>query len=357
MDPRTARCKAEYEGKHYFTKDGQIEFVITNFNSAADVTIEFIPSGVIKKTNIGNINMGIPNPFGNSPICFDTIEHELVGNTYKTNQGYLIRIIAVESKSKVTYQFLDQFGYVGTTTIQNIRKGQIRNPFHMNEFGGYLGVGPYNGDQYKDIYNVWHSMLVRGTGARQKYVSEGYYNNTQYYINSAVCNEWRCYANFAAWYIDCISKLNPNFAYEIDKDLLYKYYKSYTNGVKLYSPVTCVLLPHDLNIQLTNYDRDGYDKNSIRVSIIEMTEYYYKNGAMSTNTYNAIKAQYYNDGTYRNYQYTTEQKKYFSDYYSYNNLPNAQPVFTRKSIDKSAHPIVDNKNYPTNNFLANSLSK
>lgn len=342
MDPRTLKSKSEYEGKHFFTKDGKEEFIITNLNSVADVTIKFIGSGLERKTSISNIKAGISNPFAKSCICFDTIEQELVGCIFKTNQGYHIKIIAAESKAKVTYQFIDQFGYVGCTTIQNIRNGQIRNPYHMNEFGGYFGVTPFSGDKYKDLYNVWHSMLVRGTGARQKYISEGYYNSTQYYDNSAVCNEWRCYAFFADWYMGSIARLNPNFAYELDKDLLYKYYKSYTNGIKLYSPVTCVLIPHDLNIQLTNYDRDGYDHNKIRISIIEMTEYYYKNNAMSNNTYEAIKVQYYNNGTKRTYYYTSEQKRYFSNYFSFNNLPDVQMPIRK--------PITDTMKKKSNNI-------
>ena len=37
MDPRTQRCKEKYEGKTYFTKDGKYEFVVKEFNSAADI--------------------------------------------------------------------------------------------------------------------------------------------------------------------------------------------------------------------------------------------------------------------------------------------------------------------------------
>ena len=55
MDPRTLRAKQEYEGKHFYTKDGEEEFVITNLNSVADVTVQFVNSGLIKHTNIGNI--------------------------------------------------------------------------------------------------------------------------------------------------------------------------------------------------------------------------------------------------------------------------------------------------------------
>ena len=68
MDPRTLRAKQEYEGKHFYTKDGKEEFVIINLNSVADVTVQFVNSGLIKHTNIGNIKMGLPNPFAHSCV-------------------------------------------------------------------------------------------------------------------------------------------------------------------------------------------------------------------------------------------------------------------------------------------------
>ena len=298
MDPRTLRAKQEYEGKHFYTNDGEEEFVITNLNSVADVTVKFINSGLIKHTNIGNIKMGLPNPFAHSCVAFDTIQHELLGNVYRTNQGYFVKIIKVDSKAKVYYQFLDEFGYIGCTTIQNIRKGQLRNPYHRNEFGGYLGEGPYTGNEFRDLYNLWHSMLVRGTGARDKYYSE-HYGEAQRYANCAVCNDWLNYSIFAAWYMGKIQLLNPNYAYEIDKDLLFPIYGKRTNGIKLYSPITCVLIPHDLNnkLQLTNVkkgfksgDNGSYQMGVINASseIKQAAEYYYKNNAISQQVYNVI---------------------------------------------------------------------
>ena len=162
-------------------------------------------------------------------------------------------------------------------------------------------------------------MLVRGTGARDKY-SE-HYGEAQRYANCAVCNEWLNYNNFAAWYMGKIQLLNPNYAYEIDKDLLFPIYGKRTNGIKLYSPITCVLIPHDLNIQFANYNKPNYNKDAIRTSIISMTEGYYKDGALDNNTYNAIKARYYNDGTARIYNSTAEDNKYYTEYHSINNSP------------------------------------
>ena len=130
--------------------------------------------------------------------------------------------------------------------------------------------------------------------------------------------------------------MNSKYAYEVDKDLLYHYYKKFTNGYKVYSPSTCVLIPHNLNIQLQNYDRPGYNKDHIRESIIDMTEKYYKDGAMTGNTYNAIRSQFYKEGSQRTYYFTKDQKEYFDNLYTRNNVPNnivkRKPIVKKKEI-------------------------
>lgn len=283
MDSRTERCKQEYEGKHYFTKNKEREFIITNYDAASSVDIEFIDSGYKKHTNMGNINMGLSDPFkGNSPIAFEDSIKALIGCYFKTKQGYLIRIIGGSTLKQMQYQFQDEFGYIGCTTIQNIRKGEIRNPYHKNEFGGYLGEGSFKGNDY--VYNIWHSLIVRGTGAKSKY---SYYRDSQLYQDCKICNEWLNYNIFAQWYTSNISKLNPNYSYEIDKDLLYPLYKNQSGGWKLYSPTTVVLIPHDLNLLLFNTKIENrYNQ------VLKTAEIYYKDNAISQKTYNAILSIY-----------------------------------------------------------------
>ena len=41
MDQRTERCIKEYLGKHFFTKDGKVEFEIIAVRSYGDVDIRY----------------------------------------------------------------------------------------------------------------------------------------------------------------------------------------------------------------------------------------------------------------------------------------------------------------------------
>ena len=304
LDPRTLRAKQQYEGKEFLCEDGVHKFIVEKFNSAHDIDILFPESEVRQKKQVDQIRKGkVRYPFINrngnlSPIYFEDPLASIIGITYRTNQGYHIKVISAKSFAQVTYQFQDQFGYIGTTTIQNIRKGEVRNPYHMNEFGGYLGEGPYTGN--KPLYRIWYNILIRATGNRYRYQC---FDKTQQYQNCKFCSEWKNYNSFAHWYSTSLSKLNSAFDYEVDKDLLYPAYKHLTEGYKLYSPATCVLIPHDLNILLINLNHciDSRDRRKAvsynrRQSIIEATEYYKSQNAISNKTYNAIRALYYDCG-------------------------------------------------------------
>lgn len=288
MDIRTERCKKEYEGKHYFTRDGKEEFVVINYNAASDIEIEFINSGFRKKTTLGNINNRLPNPFtSNSPIAFEDPLKAMIGCYFRTNQGYLIRIIGGTNLSNLSYQFQDEFGYIGQTTIRNIRKGEIRNPYHRNECGGYIGVGAYKASG--PLYKLWYSMISRGTGVKSKY--SGFDN---LYKDSMVCNEWLNFNMFADWYTKAISKKNPNYQYIIDKDLLFPLYKNQTNNIKLYSPTTVVLIPKDLSLNIFNLNSSIEKYNYCLHTILELSEKYKNDNAISSKCYNAIQSIYNN---------------------------------------------------------------
>lgn len=322
-DPRTIRARQEYEGKTFLTKDGKCEVHILKFNSGDDVVVEFNHSGLIKHVKMSNIRTGLANPFANSVVAFDTLEQEFVGNVYRTNSGFFIKIIAIQDKGHVTYQFMDEFGYIGTTTMQNIKKGQVRNPYERNKFGGYLGVGDYNGDAYDWLYNIWHNLIVRGTGGRATYYSKDFKCN-ELYENTMVCEEWLCYNTFAHWYITNISKMNPNYSYEIDKDILFPYYHTQTNDVKLYSPRTVVLIPHDLNVTIANISRHKLNGNSMGKDTLynleNLMNKYFNNGAISHKTYIALRYKYFKDVARPTIDlYDKNGKDYITSAYNINN--------------------------------------
>ena len=63
------------------------------------------------------------------------------------------------------------------------------------------------------------------------------------YIDCTVCPEWRYYGNFLDWF----SK-NYITGYHLDKDILIK-------GNKVYSPLTCVFVPQEINKLFNNSKR------------------------------------------------------------------------------------------------------
>lgn len=100
---------------------------------------------------------------------------------------------------------------------------------------GYRGYGIYKtreGNVKTKAYIKWGSMLTRCYS--EKYIK------SQNYINCTVCEEWKNYQNFAKWYYKNEYQLPNNEKLELDKDIKIK-------GNKIYSPDTCLLLPHILN--------------------------------------------------------------------------------------------------------------
>lgn len=307
IDPKTERFRKEYLGKHFFTTDGKVEFYISEANSYGDVKITFIPSGITRHTKVGNIKNGIGNPFavkGHSeltkPFIYEDPQLEFVGLRFKTNEGYWIQTIKYEGTSKVHYQFLDEFGYIGCTTMQNIRKGEVKNPFARNAVGGYIGIdNPYCGDEFAWLNNIWYSMLVRATGKRRDYkLTTNAYYNVEAYDNVAIDPRWFCYGTFANWYMDCASRINfdRKLEFQVDKDLLYPYYSQFTNGRKCYSPFTCVLIPKSINCGMAN-TKTFQSMDNMKRNI----ENAYMNGYIDQDIYYVFRRFYFKDPAYANY--------------------------------------------------------
>lgn len=284
-----AACKKLYEGKHYFTKNGKREFVVTEYRFYGDVDITFIPSGLKKNTKMGNILVGLPDPFEKSIVFFDTPQHEYEGCVYKNSLGQPYKIIKYQDYNHVTVKFLDDTGYEFTTTLQNVKKGEIKNPYSKNKLGGYLGEGNYCSNEFSNIYNIWHCILVRILDP------ELYNRNRQYttnaYENCGICNEWMCYNTFADWYYNETKDLNYNVPYNIDKDILYYKYKYNTNGCKYYSDKTCIIVPHDINVSFITFsDEDKRSElNDEKYNrFLDKVYMYYNMNAMSEKTKDLI---------------------------------------------------------------------
>ena len=164
-----------------------------------------------------------------------------VGTKHITNEGYEIEIVEKIDYNRRRIRF--ENGYEFTTNCSNINEGRIKNPYHPSVFGvGYLGGGDYRTNiNNKDTleYTVWHSMIKRC-----------YSNKCQEkrptYKGITVCEKWLNFQNFAKWYEDNYPKIH-NVKFSLDKDLLQEVIEN-----KIYSPTTCIFLPHNVNSFLAN---------------------------------------------------------------------------------------------------------
>ncbi len=300
VDPRTQRAKDQYEGMVLDTIDGTAKFEIVNFNSAADIEIHFLGTNLIlHKSQYQIFHSGISNPFiskregATCPLYFEDPYRKWMGTEFHTNQGYRVKIIDYKGTKAVTIQFQDEYGYIMTTNLENIQKGQVFNPYHRNELGAYIGVGPFTNQSKKDValYNKWKNMLQRALNT-EKYLA-AHNSITTAYDKCGIVDAWLCFNNFAIWYTTQLSVLNPNYSYEIDKDIKYFKYKVNTNRMKMYGPNYCVLMPHDLNVAITAIPRISDPSNAIFLANKYLSE-----NAIVKETYDLIfeAINYYNPG-------------------------------------------------------------
>lgn len=163
-----------------------------------------------------------------------------IGQIFSTKCGD-IRILE-EIPQKVNYnnrRFKIQF--VNTDVIKeaywgDIREGKVKN-YNQKDICGVacLGEGEFkSNDKY---YYIWKSIIHRcynpNSSSYSSYGAKGI----------RVCEEWLNYQNFRKWIAnqDCYENIQE---YDLDKDIL-----SRINGLenKIYSPITCLLIPKELN--------------------------------------------------------------------------------------------------------------
>jgi hypothetical protein len=110
---------------------------------------------------------------------------------------------------------------------------------------GYFGEGTYksrqNGKRTRQ-YKTWLAMLERCYENKTK-------EKLPSYAGCYVCEEWHNFQIFSKWYDENYYEIDGQ-RMELDKDILVK-------GNKVYSPETCVFVPHRINSLFTK-------SNSIR---------------------------------------------------------------------------------------------
>jgi hypothetical protein len=180
--------------------------------------------------------------------------------------------------------------------MQNIKNGQVQNPYALNDFGGYIGEGPFYKNKaklsnYDLLYTLWHNLLIRTYPDKSYYLK--YHPNVNCYDDCTIVPEWKCFNTFVAWYLAKISQLNPKYSYSLDKDIKFKYYFKETGGIKCYGPNYTVLMPTDLNKRierLTNKFNINNPNRKIGIDyeLREIVEMYYKDNAIDYESYNIL---------------------------------------------------------------------
>ena len=147
--------------------------------------------------------------------------------------GTIMKIIKCNNNHDIWIEFQDEYKIKVHTTYDIFLKGKVSNPYDKTIYGvGYIGEGNYSRTKSSDIYKKWHGMLKRCYDPYEL-------NRHPTYIDCTVCKEWLCLQNFGKWYEENYYKIEGE-EMELDKDILFK-------GNKIYSPQTCIFVPHNIN--------------------------------------------------------------------------------------------------------------
>ena len=149
------------------------------------------------------------------------------------SQGYLMRILEYYNATNIIIEFQDEYKTKVKSAYKEFNNGCVKNPNHKSFEGvGYLGVGKYSYTTHKDSFRKWCEMIKRCYNPYEL-------NKHPTYIDCYVEDKMLCYQNFAKWYEENSYNI-PNEILELDKDILYK-------GNKIYSENTMILVPHRIN--------------------------------------------------------------------------------------------------------------
>lgn len=164
-----------------------------------------------------------------------------LGETRQMNCGDFAKIIEYKDVKNVVVEFQDEHKYTCNAEYWNFARGAIKNPYHKNSYGGYVGVGNYPMTINKKstyIYDAWIRMLERSK-------DESFKDKYPVYKDVDCCDEWLCFQNFAEWYDNHYYEVEGQ-AMEVDKDWI-------RFGNKIYCPEFCEIVPSIINSCLLNH--------------------------------------------------------------------------------------------------------
>lgn len=164
------------------------------------------------------------------------IRDDLIGVKFQTNNG-ICTVINYVTYKEVNIIF-DGTGFETTTSLSRLKDGKISDPLAKTFAGvGYIGIGEYKTiiDGKRPPYYIrWAGMISRCCAEGGRKVNPSY--------NDAFINEkWHNLQNYAEWYLNHPYR---NDSWEIDKDILVKDNKEYSEGC-------CIFVPKYINTMFT----------------------------------------------------------------------------------------------------------
>lgn len=226
-------------GRVFKNKKG-LELKVVEYIKSTRVRVEFIESGyetwaATKEIKNGSVRDWLAFPLLDGKYKPKTTKKrgagikagEIIENFY----GCKYEVTEVYAKT-CKIKFLDSFGHEKVVLKNEARRG-VRNPYRRSVVGvGYIGDGPHNSSNSRQLFMTWTNMLVRcyDEEALKKHIT---------YVGCWVDERWHCFQNFAGW-CEAQPEFIKNRDWHLDKDILIR-------GNKVYSPETCCFVPRDIN--------------------------------------------------------------------------------------------------------------
>ena len=159
-----------------------------------------------------------------------------VGKVYKSKSSGDFKVLKYNNVRNVEIQFINT-GYRKVAEMKEVRNGGVKDPYSPSVYGvGIVGTkypSSKSGVQTKE-YKLWCRMLVRC-------YSESFKKKQPTYEGCEVSENFKYYEYFYAW---CHKQIGfDNEGWQLDKDLLIK-------GNKVYSENVCIFIPAEINLVL-----------------------------------------------------------------------------------------------------------
>jgi len=155
------------------------------------------------------------------------------GQVFKNKEGSSVELLGIDRNVVLLRDIESRNNF--ETHYSNFADGGYSNPFFRSVAGvGYFGVGKFiakekGAERHVKEYENWNSMIKRCYVPAQ---------NLNSYQDKEVCDEWKCFQNFAAWAVEQVGFKEKTW--HLEKDLLIK-------GNTVYRPEACCYLPREIN--------------------------------------------------------------------------------------------------------------